>query len=205
MKLGSDLFYQRKIYINGELNFNLTTKFLEEVKLSQCSTSTLSCHVHAGEILTFMFCRHIIMCRWNGTRAGCWQSVGESSPTLGLTSMVMSPMFRLDGKAKEVIVYIHQPSILGQVFSRELDPQDALDYTTCKKVLMVKRPSLLGLVRIRKGTESGLGEKANLILSISEVRRGCRLMGEAGRVGVSWKGGTIYHEVSFEVSCFFLN
>ena len=57
---------------------------------------------------------------------------------------------------------IHQPSILGQVFSRELDPQDALDYTTCKKVLMVKRPSLLGLVRIRKGTESGLGEKANL-------------------------------------------
>ena len=39
---------------------------------------------------------------------------------------------------------IHQPSILGQVFSRELDPQDALDYTTCKKVLMVKRQISIG-------------------------------------------------------------
>ena len=67
---------------------------------------------------------------------------------------------------------IHQPSILGQVFSRELDPQDALDYTTCKKVLMVKRPSLLGLVRIRKGTESGLGEKANFIWSILQKLEG---------------------------------
>ena len=39
---------------------------------------------------------------------------------------------------------IHQPSILGQVFSRELDPQDALDYTTCKKVSMVKRQISIG-------------------------------------------------------------
>ena len=31
MSFKYDLFVQRKIYVNGELNFNLTTKFLNEV------------------------------------------------------------------------------------------------------------------------------------------------------------------------------
>ena len=31
MRFKYDLLVQRKIYVNGELNFNLTTKFLNEV------------------------------------------------------------------------------------------------------------------------------------------------------------------------------